>query len=76
MKCPYCGKEMIIGYIYNGSQPLQWLPNGVMPSRINWTTSKNGINLKNKFKFFKESGYKAEAFYCSECHIIIAPTES
>ena len=75
MKCPYCGKETEAGYIYNGNQPLQWLPNGVMPSRINWTAKDDGVNLKNKFKLFKESGYKAEAFYCNKCHIVIAPTE-
>ena len=75
MKCPICGKEMSEGYIYNGSQPLQWLPNGVMPSRINWTTTDKGVTLKNKFKFLKESGYKAEAYYCYECHLVIAPTE-
>lgn len=75
MKCPYCGNEMSEGYIYNGSQPLQWLPNDVMPSRIKWTTKDDGVNLKNTFKLFKESGYKAEAFYCNKCHIVIAPTE-
>lgn len=75
MKCPICGKEMIEGYLYNGSQPLQWLPNGVMPARICWSTTDEGITLKNKFKLFKESGYKAEAFHCQECHIVIAPTE-
>ena len=75
MKCPCCANEMVTGYLYNGSQPLEWLPNGVMPSRINWTTSGKGIPLKNKFKFFQESGYRADAFFCQYCHIVIAPTE-
>ena len=56
MKCPYCGKEMAVGYIHNHSQPVQWLPNGAMPSRIKWTITDNGVPLKNKYKFFKENG--------------------
>ena len=75
MKCPHCGKEMLEGYLYNGQQPIQWLPNGVMPARIKFTKRDEGVDLKNKFSFFKESGYRAEAFHCYACHIIIAPTE-
>lgn len=75
MKCPYCGEEMSVGYIYNGNQPLQWLPDGVMPSRVNWIATDRGVSLKNNFKLFKEGGYKAEAFYCYGCHIVIAPAE-
>jgi hypothetical protein len=75
MKCPYCGKEMPEGYIYNGQQPIQWLPKGIMPARIKFTKRDEGVDLKNKFSFFKESGYSAEAFYCYACNIIIAPTE-
>lgn len=75
MKCPYCGKEMAVGYIHNHSQPVQWLPNGAMPSRITWTIADNGVPLKNKYKFFKENGYIAEAFYCKDCRIVIAPAE-
>ena len=75
MNCPYCSKEMVEGYIYNGSQPVQWLPKGVMPSRINFKTTDKGITLKTKFSFFKASGYSAEAFYCDQCNIVIAPTE-
>ena len=75
MKCPHCGEEMIAGYIYNGQQPIQWLPNGVMPARIKFTRKDEGVDLKNKFSFFKESGYRAEAYHCYACQIIIAPTE-
>ena len=74
MKCPYCGKEISEGYIYNGQQPNQWLPKGVMPARIAFTKRDEGV-LKNKFKFFKESGYCSEAFHCYGCHIVIASTE-
>ena len=75
MKCPHCGKEMLEGYLYNGQQPIQWLPYGVMPARIKFTKRDEGGDLKNKFSFFKECGYRAEAFHCNACHIIIAPTE-
>ena len=75
MKCPHCGKEMSEGYIYNGQQPIQWLPKGVMPARIKFTKRDEGVDLKNKFSFLKESGYSAEAFHCYECHIVIAQTE-
>ena len=74
MKCPYCGQEMSEGYIYNGQQPNQWLPKGVMPSRIKFTKRDTGIDLKNQFKF-KEGGYCSEAYHCYGCQIIIAPTE-
>lgn len=75
MKCPYCGNEMSEGYIFNGQQPIQWLPKGVMPARIVFTRKEEGVDLKNEFHFFKESGYRAEAFHCYTCHIAIAPTE-
>lgn len=75
MKCPYCGKEMCLGYIYNGQQPIQWLPKGVMPARVKFTKRDEGVDLKNKFSLLKESGYTAEAFYCYECHIVIAQAE-
>ena len=75
MNCPYCGRTMLDGYIYNGRQPNQFLPKGVMPARISFTTTEKGVTLKNKFSFFKESGYSAEAFYCNKCRIVIAPTE-
>ena len=66
---------MSLGYIYNGQQPIQWLPKGVMPARIKFTKRAEGVDLKNKFSFLKESGYNAEAFYCNECCIVIAQTE-
>lgn len=75
MKCPYCGKEMSEGYIYNGAQPVQWLPKGVMPARISFTATDKGITLKNKFSFFKESGYCAEAHYCYDCQVVVAKAE-
>ena len=74
MKCPYCGGEMFEGYLYNGSQPIQWMRKGAMPARIAFTKTDQGVTLKNRFSLFKESGYCAQAFYCDPCHVVIAPT--
>ena len=75
MKCPHCGKEMSEGYIFNGLQPVQWLPKGAMPARFVFSKRNVGVDLKNKFSFFKEGGYSAEAFHCDVCRVVIAPTE-
>lgn len=75
MKCPQCGEEMAEGYFYNGQQPIQWLPRGVMPARLCFTKREKGVDLKNRFSFFKESGYTAEAYHCYACHIVVARTE-
>ena len=75
MKCPYCEREMQMGYIYNGSQPVQWIPEGKRPSMWNFSTTEEGICLNSKFIFTKGSGYKAEAYYCGRCKIVIAPTK-
>lgn len=74
MTCPYCGKDMSEGYIFNGNQPNQWLPNGAMPARLIFTSSKKGIDLKNRLSVFREGGYCAEAYHCDQCHVVIAPT--
>lgn len=75
MKCPYCNQEMLSGYIPNGNQPVQWLPDGEKPSMLAFTTAEKGVTLVNKFAPLKANGYKATAFYCKECKIVIAPTE-
>ena len=75
MKCPYCGTEMQAGYIPNGSQPVQWIPEGERPSLISFSVAEQGVPLINQFKLFKANGYKAAAHYCAKCRIIIAPTK-
>ena len=66
---------MASGYIFNYKQPVQWIPNGKKPSMFAFSLSDDGVELKNKFSMFKTGGYKAEAYYCSNCHIVVAPTE-
>lgn len=75
MKCPYCNSEMLSGYIPNGNQPVQWLPDREKPSLFSFTIAGKGVALVNEFAPLKANGYKATAFYCAECKIVIAPTE-
>ena len=72
MKCPYCNKEMSVGYIHNGNQPVQWIPNGKKPSIFRFLAADGGVKLSNEFSL---NGYNAEAFYCDACHIVVAKTE-
>ena len=76
MKCPYCQEEMQRGYIPNGGQPVQWIPNGERPSVLSFSIAEQGVPLINQFKPLKANGYKAEAHYCSNCKVIIAPTKN
>ena len=76
MKCPYCGGEMQVGYIPNGSQPVQWIPEGEKPAFWAYSKAEHGVSLINRFSWLKAYGsYCAEAHYCSECRIVLAPTK-
>lgn len=75
MKCPYCDKEMLSGYIPNGDQPVQWLPDGEKPSLFAFKTAEKGVALRNRFALLQANGYAAAAFCCEKCKIVIAPTE-
>ncbi len=75
MKCPYCQKEMRKGYIPNWAQPVQWIPEGDKPSIFSFSAAQRAILLINQFRPLKAYGYKAKAYYCSKCKIIIAPTK-
>ena len=75
MKCPYCSKEMSCGYIYNGRNPIHWIPNKKKHPLFAFKTAKDGINLYHTTSSIL-SGYSAEAFYCDVCRIVIAKTEN
>ncbi len=74
MKCPCCQNEMRRGYIHNGNQPVQWIPEGKKPSAFSFSTAEDGVTLKNKFEPIRSNGYKAEAHYCGKCRLVVAPT--
>ena len=57
-KC-FESKEMQRGYIPNGGQPVQWIPNGERPSVLSFSIAEQGVPLINQFKPLKANGYKA-----------------
>lgn len=75
MKCPYCQREMSIGYLYNNDKPVQWIPDEDKPSFWRFATAASGITLKHSHSAFRRGSYRSEAHYCSACRIVIAPTE-
>ena len=50
MKCPYCQKEMQPGYIPNGGQPVQWIPDGEKPSVLSFSIAEQGVPLSKQYK--------------------------
>ena len=76
MKSPYCQKEMQLGYIPNGSQPMQWIPDDERPSIFSFSIAEQGVPLVNQFQPIKMNGYKAEAHDCPDCKVIVAPTKN
>ena len=75
MRCPYCNEEMQKGFIPNGGQPVQWIPDGGKPSLLSFSIAEKGVLLIGKFSPLKVNGYRAEAHYCSKCKVVIAPTK-
>ena len=73
MKCPYCQQEMRSGFLHNGTQPVQWIPEGGKPSNWKWRAAKGGIQLSKGNGFW--NGYTAEAHYCPSCGIVITKTK-
>lgn len=71
MKCPYCEKEMQTGYIPNGNQPVQWIPDGKKSPVLARSVSADGVSLDNSFSL---KGYQAKAHYCAACKLVLART--
>lgn len=69
LKCPYCGKEMHRGVIYQDRYALKWIPEendkGVV---LQWLSK--GIKLTNSL----EKG-GVESLYCEYCEKIIIDTK-
>ena len=72
MKCPRCEREMQKGYFRNSDQPVQWIPEGSKPSIFKTGIAEGAVVLGDS-SFW--SGYRATAYRCSSCHIIIVPEE-
>lgn len=73
MKCPYCAKEMLRGYLNNGRQPIHWIPEGKKPAALAFSMAKDGVCLCNTYAMTR--GYSAEAYYCDACRLVMAKTE-
>jgi hypothetical protein len=67
---------MLLGYIPNSNQPVQWIPEDKKPSLFSFSVTDEGITLNNKFSPFRTNGYKATAYVCMDCKIVIAPFEN
>lgn len=68
MKCPYCGKEMDDGYIFNGKTDIVWTPKDQKPSLFINQTREGQILLK-KMNYLK--GCKIKVVRCPICKIQI-----
>lgn len=70
MQCPYCKKELSIGYIPASKMALMWIPeDGKVPATV-FNKTKTGVNL-TKVPFFGMQ--KAKSYYCDDYNIVITP---
>lgn len=67
MNCPYCGKELIEGYIYGSDVPLVWMPKDKKPFLGSFPTQ--GEVLKESDTPFKLP--KVTAYKCGDCKKLI-----
>lgn len=67
--CPYCGKEMELGYIPQGRFSLKWIPEEKNKGPL-LTWFPKGIKLTDLY-----SNGTVESFYCNDCEKIIIDTE-
>lgn len=68
MKCPYCHKEMIEGYMSVGKNDFRWTPKGQIAFPINNCVYDYEVLLK-KTSFVKNK--KVKVFRCGDCCIEI-----
>lgn len=45
MKCPYCSRDMNLGYIKAGGEILAWTPEYEKHPWTRWGISRNGVKL-------------------------------
>lgn len=72
--CPYCSREMVLGYIKTSGEVLTWSENSDMKPIFSTRShvGKDEIKLGD-YTFFK--GDKVKAFKCSSCKKIIMDFE-
>ena len=72
MKCPYCGKDMEDGYIYNFDRTIGviWYPKGKLPGHFITAKSikkKGGMALSSYS--LRRGGSKLSSSICKSCNI-------
>ena len=72
MKCNCCGTEMKKGYLHNGSQPVQWIPEDRKPALWKGLAAEGAIRLGSG-SLFEWNGYRADAWLCENCQTVIVP---
>ncbi len=70
MKCPRCERNMEKGYFSNDTQAVQWIPEGEKPSLWKAGIAKGAVVL-SKGGYW--TGYRADAYYCPDCKMVILP---
>lgn len=72
MDCPYCHKEMLLGYIpvYKGA--LEWIPFNQRGSSFIWGSAKDGVKIT---RIAVMTVPQKEAFACKDCHLILMTYE-
>lgn len=75
MKCSCCGEVLVRGYFYNSTQPIQWIPQDKEPAFWKGGVAKDAIRLGNG-SLLDWDGYRADAYFCKRCQMIIVPLVS
>lgn len=70
--CPYCEREMELGYFKNFTNPVQWIPYHKKPPLFRSQVVKGAVSAGIGNFFI---GYKATAYYCRNCRVVIVPVE-
>ena len=66
MKCPFCNKIMIEGFVYSAKEDIKWTPKDETVGRV-INTPKDTEILLAKLNFLK--GCKIPVYRCSTCEI-------
>ena len=75
--CPYCNCEMHKGYLPGETKPVYWIPESARDTVLCYHVPDAGIELEEAQtgKFLNiRLRYKANAYYCQKCKIVIAKT--
>ena len=73
-KCPYCGKEMDLGYINQDRFALKWVPEEKYKGPLLTSFFTKGIVLTGYKVADNLESLSVEALYCKECQKIIINT--